>query len=237
MSADFKTYTAGLMPLWLAYLLLFGLWLSAGIIEQPVSVNMIATSTLLIIIGSHRSLALLETGEDGKRLVEVDSISTDDAKKFPLIASVSLLGLGLAFKYFDKDAVNLFLSVYIGIAGVFTLVGTISPIISMLCPALKNKDDKKFYIKLNSPVAGEFSVEYTWSDIVSLIIAAIFCYFYFTTKHFLLNNIFGISFCIQGIEKISIGSYKWCHSIGRFIFLRYFLGIWYRCYGYCSKII
>lgn len=202
MATDYKTYAAGIMPLGLAYFLLFALWLSAGIIEQPVSYNMIITSTLLIIIGSHRSLALLETGEDGKRLVEVDSISTDDAKKFPLVASASLLGLGLAFKYFDKDTVNFCLSIYIGAAGVFTLVGTISPIISMF-----HKFEEKFFIKLRTPFVGESNVDYTWGDIIALILSGVFCYFYFTTKHFMLNNIFGISFCIQGIEKISIGSY------------------------------
>lgn len=203
-TTTYTKYEAGSLPIGLAYLLIFGFWLSAGIIEQPVSVNMIITSTLLVLVGSHKSLALLQKGKDGKRLVEADSITSDDAKKFPLIASCSLFGLGLAFKYFDKDSVNLVLSCYIGCAGLYTLVATLSPIVSMIVPSIK---ENEFYAKFKLPFTDAFEINFSWSDIVSTIASAIFCYFYFTTKHFMLNNIFGISFCIQGIEKISIGSY------------------------------
>jgi len=41
-----------------------------------------------------------------------------------------------------------------------------------------------------------------------MLLSCIFAYYYFQTKHYMLNNILGISFCIQSIERISIGSYK-----------------------------
>merc|ERR1719408_1202419 len=46
------------------------------------------------------------------------------------------------------------------------------------------------------------------SEIVALIPAIIFSYFYFKTKHFMMNNVLGISFCVQTIERVSLGSYK-----------------------------
>ena len=45
-------------------------------------------------------------------------------------------------------------------------------------------------------------------EILCLILAIIFSGVYVKTKHFMMNNILGISFCIQSIEKISVGSYK-----------------------------
>ena len=45
----YTKYEAGSLPIGWAYLLIFGFWLSAGIIEQPVSVNMI-----IIIYGAHQ---------------------------------------------------------------------------------------------------------------------------------------------------------------------------------------
>ena len=51
-----------LMP---AYVALFGIWALSYFYAIDMSVNVVATATLIVYIGSHRSLRLLATEEEG----------------------------------------------------------------------------------------------------------------------------------------------------------------------------
>ncbi|KAG6502448.1 hypothetical protein ZIOFF_034721 [Zingiber officinale] len=52
------------------------------------------------------------------------------------------------------------------------------------------------------------SLEFTRSQVVASIPGTFFCVWYALKKHWLANNILGIAFCIQGIEMLSLGSFK-----------------------------
>lgn len=188
----------------LSYVLLFSFWGISYFYAMPVVLNLTVTSTLIVYIGSHRSLRLLiHESEGGLSSKDKEVISSKDAYKFPIVGSIALFGLYVAFKYFDKSVVNLVLSIYFSLIGTFTLAGTISPFLSNF---LTSKS--QFGFKKTFPLVGEIDALMTPADIVSVIISAVFSGFYFKTKHYMLNNVFGISFCVQSIERISIGSYK-----------------------------
>ncbi|KAK4407454.1 Signal peptide peptidase [Sesamum angolense] len=51
-------------------------------------------------------------------------------------------------------------------------------------------------------------VEFTKSQVVAAIPGIFFCAWYASKKHWLANNILGLAFCIQGIEMLSLGSFK-----------------------------
>jgi len=207
---EYKQYESGNILLSLSYVFLFALWGLSYFILIPVSFNLIASSSLIIFIGSHRSLKL-EGGTDGAdgqsgaeaKSEKKETISKEDAYKFPLVGSAALFSLYIAFKFFDKDIVNLILSFYFSVIGVFTLTNTLAPFMSQFIPS-----PKKYGKKFNLPYIGEIDTEVTLAEIISLIPSIIFAIFYFKTKHYILNNVLGISFCVQAIEKISLGSYK-----------------------------
>ena len=187
-----------------SYVALFSLWGLSGLVVIPVPVNLIVTSSLILFIGCHRSLRLLATeAEGGARKEDKEMLSAKDAYLFPFIGSGALFSLYVAFKYFDKDTVNLLLSLYFSVVGVFTLTGTLSPVMSRVV-----KGDTKYGIKKTLPLLGEIDARFTFAEMICLVLSSIFSYYYFQTKHFLMNNVLGISFCIQSIERISIGSYK-----------------------------
>jgi minor histocompatibility antigen H13 len=187
-----------------SYVALFSLWGISGLVVIPVPVNLIVTSSLILFIGCHRSLRLLATeAEGGARKEDKEMLSAKDAYLFPFIGSGALFSLYVAFKYFDKDTVNLLLSLYFSVVGVFTLTGTLSPVMSRVV-----KGDTKYGIKKTLPLLGEIDARFTFAEMICLVLSTIFSYYYFQTKHFLMNNVLGISFCIQSIERISIGSYK-----------------------------
>ena len=187
-----------------SYLVLFSFWLLSYYVIIPVPLNLVVTSSLIVFIGSHKSLSLLlSESEGGVSIEEKEVISSADAYKFPFIGSASLFGLYFAFKYFDKGTVNLIVSVYFSLAGVFTLTSSFSKFASIL---LTSKSKYGFKTKL--PIIGELDCLFTIAELVCLVLSIIFSIYYFKTKHYLMNNILGISFCIQSIERISIGSYK-----------------------------
>lgn len=188
----------------LSYVALFSLWGLSAVFLIPVSVNLVITSTLIIYIGSHRSLRLLATeAQGGVPSSEKEVLSASDAYKFPFIGSAALFSLYVAFKYFDKDTVNLLLSIYFSLVGVFTLTSTFSPFMSRFVTA-----PQKYGFKTKLPLIGDIDALFTFAELICLAFAIVFSYYYFHTKHFLLNNVLGISFCVQSIERISIGSYK-----------------------------
>jgi hypothetical protein len=87
----------------LSYVLLFVFWGASAFVAIPVSLNLIVTSSLIIYIGSHRSLRLLVNEEEGGMpAAQKEIISAQDAYKFPFIGSAALFSLYLAFKYLDK---------------------------------------------------------------------------------------------------------------------------------------
>lgn len=172
----------------------------------PVSVNLISTSTLIIYIGCHRSLKLKEdpNAAPGQAVKsQRETITAGDAYRFPIVGSAALFSLYIAFKYFDKEIVNLLLSLYFSVVGTFTLTSTLSPFMSEFI-----SNPFKHGRKFNLPLLGEIDATFTKAEFVCFILSAVFSGFYFKTKHFLMNNVFGISFCVQAIEKISLGSYK-----------------------------
>lgn len=127
-----------------AYAALIGIWLVPSQVLVPVSVNLIFTSALLIYIGSFTSLKMRDKTAPG---VEVDAISSKDAMQFPLYGSAALCSLYCAYKYLDKDMVNLIMSVYFAVVGAFALAGTFEPIVALALTS-PTEYGKKFKLPL-----------------------------------------------------------------------------------------
>lgn len=143
----------------------------------------------------------------------VETLRKEDAMQFPLYGSASLFGLYCAFKFFDKETVNLIISFYFCLVGCIAVTMTAAPFIEMILP-VKKRLKKEILIKHPLPefLGGEspwdLSIDASAAEIVSFLFSAIFSVAYFKTKHWAMNNILGISFCVQGIAKFSMGTYK-----------------------------
>ncbi|EPS60281.1 hypothetical protein M569_14522, partial [Genlisea aurea] len=80
-----------------------------------------------------------------------------------------------------------------------------------LLPAIKRFLPQKWNDNLivwRFPYFRSLEVEFTISQIISAIPGTLFCAWYASKKHWLANNILGLAFCIQGIEMLSLGSFK-----------------------------
>jgi len=209
----------------LANATIVGLWGLAQVIEIPYVVNCLLMVTCILYSASHASLVLVEeqaiakaqTEAGEERTVEApETLRKEDALQFPLIGSLSLFSLYMLFKLFNKDLVNLLISVYFCLIGCAALTVTFAPMFAMLFPDnFKEKTwkfEKKIRHFLPAFIGGEspweFIIEATVPELVSFFASMVFCSIYFKTKHWALNNVLGICFCLQGIERFSLGTYK-----------------------------
>ena len=196
--------TEGNFMLTLAYTIMFSMWAISYFYAIDVSINVVTTATLLVYIGSHRSLRLLATEDEGGMAAkDKEVMSSKDAAQFPIVGSCALFGLFCAFKYLDKEMVNVILGVYFGVICFFSMIGTLAPILQIFFSSTP-----WFGFKKELPLIGMIDCLMSTSELIAMIPSAIFSILYFKTKHYVLNNLFGISFCVQSIERISIGSYK-----------------------------
>ena len=194
-----------------------GLWIGTQFVLVPYVVHLMLLVTAILYVACHQSLVLREepkpeeqpdgTFEKGAPQGEV--LRKEDAYQFPILGSISLFSLYLAFKFLDKSLVNLLIGLYFCIVGCIALFATISPMVPALGPSWKM--DKKINHPLpeflmESPLVIQFDV--TASEMLVFLGAAVFCGFYYYFKHWTMNNILGICFCLQGIERFSLGTYK-----------------------------
>ncbi|POM79349.1 Aspartyl protease family A22B, partial [Phytophthora palmivora] len=186
------------------YVALISLMLASNFVIIPVPVQLITSAASIVYIGSTLSLKLKHAREaSGEKNEEV--MKAEDAYMFPLLGSGVLLGLYILFKVFDKDLVNLLLTSYFALIGAYSLTEAFSPLLSKL---VFNDKSKVYKHNMKVPFYGVYKLELSQAWMLTFVFAAAFAAAWFQTKHYLLNNIFGISLSIKGIESLSLGSFK-----------------------------
>lgn len=127
--------------------------------------------------------------------------------KFPLIGSVVLFSLFLAFKFLPKDLVNMVLSAYFGFLGMVAITVTLDPLVAPVLPARLSTSRVEFKLP-DIPVILKGGAEVSFTVLEGLIGcgASAFCVWYYAQKDWLANNVLGLAFSIQGIEHLSLGA-------------------------------
>lgn len=221
--AETKSSLDGLNPLLVAsYATIVIIWGASQVVLIPYVAHLLILVTAILYAACHRSLDLrkepLKEGEEGydPDAPGRDTMRQEDAYQFPIIGSVSLFSLYLAFKYMGQDLVNLLIGGYFGAVGCGALTMTISPLLSSLTPPSMSEANLgwKKSVKhpfpewlLDNPIT--LGLKFSTAGLLAFGLSAGVIYLYFFQgKHWTLNNVLGICFCIQGIERFSLGTYK-----------------------------
>jgi len=201
--------TSYLFPL--SYLMVLLLWFAPQHYELNYQVNLLLTTASLIYLGSHLSLALrCEDGDEHGTESEGEVMSASDAYRFPFVGSAALFSLYTAFKYLDPEWVNFLISFYFTFAGALAVASSFGPVVGSVLPSGVKKS-YRYTIPHPLPPSvldSPYTVEVSVHGVLSFVVGSIVGYFYFTSKHWTLNNVLGMCFCIQGISMFSIGSFK-----------------------------
>ncbi|KAF3653684.1 Signal peptide peptidase 1 [Capsicum annuum] len=179
----------------LANVALLGLSMAPLVVNVDPNVNVIVTACLTVFVGCCRSV---------KPTPPSETMSNEHAMRFPLVGSAMLLSLFLLFKFLSKDLVNAVLTCYFFVLGIAALSATLLPSIKRFLPKKWNDN----LIIWHFPYFRSLEIEFTRSQIIAAIPGTIFCVWYARQKHWLANNVLGLAFCIQGIEMLSLGSFK-----------------------------
>jgi minor histocompatibility antigen H13 len=186
------------VPAPLAHAVLIIVYILPLFVPIPTNVNIVLTAAATVFVGSWRSV---------KAEPPTEAMTKKDAMKFPLMGSIMLFSLFLAFKFLPKDLVNLVLSAYFVLIGTAALVATVDPLVAPFLPAAFPHKDITIKIPAIPRLLPEgFEIAFSTFEAFLAIPAAGFCYWYWTTKHWLGNNALGIAFSLQGIEHLSLGA-------------------------------
>lgn len=123
------------------------------------------------------------------------------------MGSAVLFSLFLAFKFLPKDLVNTVLSVYFVVLGLLALTATLEPLLAPFVPEPMTRSHRWLRIRsLPYILQDGLDVDFSYLELVLAAVSALFCVYYWTSRHWLASNVLGISFSVQGIEHLSLGS-------------------------------
>jgi len=205
-----------------SYATILLVWGASQVVLIPYVVHLLVLVTAILYAACHRSLTLLEEppkeGEEGydPDAPGRDTLRQEDAYQFPIMGSVSLFSLYLAFKFLGQDLVNLLIGGYFGAVGCGALTMTLAPLVASLAPPSLSKPTLGWKKSFKHPLPDwlldnplDIGLSFSLAGLAAFVLAAGIVYLYFFQgKHWTLNNVLGICFCLQGIERFSLGTYK-----------------------------
>mmetsp|Transcript_18040 Transcript_18040/g.30850 ORF Transcript_18040/g.30850 Transcript_18040/m.30850 type:complete len:378 (-) Transcript_18040:308-1441(-) len=169
------------------------------VVNVPANLSVILHAAITVYCGCWRSV---------KPEPPTESMTKQDAMRFPLVGSAVLFTLFLAFKFLPKDLINYVLNGYLGVLAVFVLTVTLVPYVEsvlpekLLTPRVRMPAIKVPYLFDWTQDQPELSL----ADVAVGLVSSGFCGWYMAKRHWLANNILGIAFSIEGIEHLSLGS-------------------------------
>ena len=175
--------------------------------------SLVIMALLPIFFGAFRSIKSYEDAkEQGKKTGEKpETMTQKDAAMFPLIASCALFGLYVFFQIFSKEYINMLLSVYFFVLGIFALAHMASPFASSaIFSSFLPLEKYRFLLTKEEPADGEdgtmMEYEFSTHDLATLAVSTLVGVWYFLKKHWIANNLFGLAFAVNGVELLHLNN-------------------------------
>jgi len=166
------------------------------------SLHLMVLAVLSVTIGCKHHLLLSRDTKtaDGKVSVqraEQEGVSEDDAYWFPITGSCVLFGAFLVFKFLAKEWVKYLLMLFI----TFLCIGGLGTNFEQIVHLFSRVGST---IIMDLPYIGTISYLELPCFTLSLCIGVA----YALTRHWALNNLMGVSFCVMGMKLMNLNSYK-----------------------------
>jgi len=174
--------------------------------------SLVIMACLPIFFGAFRSIKSYEEQKaaGAKTGEKPETMTQKDAMMFPIIASCALCGLYFFFKVFSKEYINLLLSGYFFVLGVFALAHMTGPWLSRkvysICIPVEHF---RFVFTRGSGVVENeeiFKYEFTTHDMITLVLSSVVGVWYLLKKHWIANNLFGLAFAVNGVELLHLNN-------------------------------
>jgi minor histocompatibility antigen H13 len=172
--------------------------------------SLVVMALIPILLGSFRSVdSQKEQKENHEKTGErPETMTQKDAMMFPLIASCALFGLYMIFNIFGKEYLNMLLSFYFLVLGIFALSHMVSPVVLKLVPSAVPVIPFHLQFTQGEGETRESVVDYQFNthDLVCLGLCSVVGVWYILKKHWLANDLLGMAFAINGVELLHLNN-------------------------------
>lgn len=164
---------------------------------QP-NLHLLTLATVCVFLGSKHGLWIFTEPLETRQGAAPQVLQSDDAYMFPVLGSGVLFGLFVVLKYL----------------GTYWIKTLITCWIVMICTVGIGKNaDQILSVLRKKNVKPLFRIPYFDEDInaveiLGMAVGACMAAGYISTKHWVVNNLFGCSFCLLGIRMIGLSSIK-----------------------------
>lgn len=162
---------------------------------QP-NFHLLALATLCVYLGSKHGVWIFTEPPETREAAQM--IEQKDAYWFPVMGSCTLFGLFLVLKYLGTDYVKMAISAVV----VFLCMFGVGSNLDQLIAVFRTKPMKPLF---HIPVVNE---KINLMELLGMCAGAAMAYGFMVSKNWIINNVFGVSFCLVGIKMISLSSYK-----------------------------
>lgn len=130
-----------------------------------------------------------------------------EAKKFPIVASAFLFGFYILYKYVSKDLVNALISIQFSLATIISTSGLIFELFNF------SAESKIVLLKVKvhrwiEKILEIKDFEVSKASLICTLICSIPVILFYVTKHWALNNIYGVLFSVMALKSINLSSFK-----------------------------
>jgi minor histocompatibility antigen H13 len=177
-------------------------------------VALLVMALLPIWFGAKRSAAnrikKLQDKAEGKITEDdLEVISSKDAAKFPIVASIALFSIYTLYKYF-ADKMYYVVTGYFFLLGIVAVTAILEPVIApklnFIFPGCAPDADYQLHFTENKKT--QFDLKFTRKSLVVLALGVVNSLAYLYNQHWIANNVIGLCFAIQGVELLSLPNYK-----------------------------
>lgn len=172
--------------------------------------SLVVMALIPIFLGSFRSVDSQKEQKDNheKTGERPETMTQKDAMMFPLIASCALFGLYMIFNIFGKEYINMLLSFYFLVLGIFALSHMVSPVVLKLVPSAVPVIPFHLQFTQGEGDARESVVDYQFNthDLVCLGLCSVVGVWYILKKHWLANDLLGMAFAVNGVELLHLNN-------------------------------
>ena len=143
--------------------------------------------------------------DDGLRVG--DKVTSGDAWLFPVFGSMVLFGMYLIFRYLNKEYINLLLSFYFGLLGIFALSNGLIGISRSILGRSAFKKLEKF--KVNISKAGDelLALKFTYLELALVGLSVLLTTAYILTRNWIVSNMLALSLSLNAITLMELDSF------------------------------
>eukprot|EP00477_Mikrocytos_mackini_P002098 GAHX01002296.1.p1 GENE.GAHX01002296.1~~GAHX01002296.1.p1 ORF type:complete len:335 (-),score=46.06 GAHX01002296.1:31-1035(-) len=140
-----------------------------------------------------------------------NSLTKNEAMRFPIVASAFLFGAYIFLKFIHVDYTNLLITAYFSLLSLDILYDLFEKNLIKQEQSILKRPLLSFRIPEQPIINYVFEagvVSFTLSKFISFSISLLLVYQYTTTKHYILNNLIAFVICVKSFEEIHLDSFS-----------------------------